>query len=63
MELREEKMCEVGKEASIVEERPEGRVPPTVWIDLVCRSHRFGLSRFTAHLARISGFELDVRSK
>ena len=56
-------MCGVGKEASIVEERPEGRVPPTVGVAFVYESSGFYVPRSTSPSAGISGIGDDGHSK
>ena len=56
-------MCGVGKEASIVEERPEGRVPPAVGAAFVYESSRIYVPRSTAPSAGIYGIGDDEYSK
>ena len=56
-------MCGVGKEASIVEERPEGHVPPPVGVAFVYECSGFYVPRSTAPSVGISGIGDDKYSK
>ena len=56
-------MCGVGKEASIVEERPEGRVPPPIGVAIVYKSSGIYVPHPTAPSAGISGIGDDEHSK